>query len=190
MYFAGAAPRQPYEVRKELETQIKTLGDTPMQRFADRYRYNSLASKYQTMVELWSKMLRAKEEGRLRPGIPGFVEPVRRSPGAAPGGPAARPSGPTQPGVEITDRTRFTVSRAAPEDPSLRMFYDKYVELKWGTNGSGARMTYEKFCQQLTAKTEAIKQKAGCETVMYSLEIKPDGVSLKAVPIRNGGSGK
>lgn len=190
MYFAGAAPRQPYEVRKELETQIKTLGDTPMQRFSDRYRYNSLASKYQTMVELWGKMLRAKEEGRLRPGIPGFVEPVRR-PTAAAGGPAGRP-GRTAPasGTEITDRMRFTVSRPAPEDQSLRMFYDRYVELKWGSNGSGARITYERFCQQLTAKTETIRQKAGCETVTYTLEVKGDGVSLKAVPVREGGGGK
>src|SRR5262245_44481376 len=91
MFFSGAAPRQPFEVRKELETPFKTLGDTPMQRFADRYRYNSLASKYQSMAELWAKMIRAKEEGRLRPGIPGFVDPVRRPEAAAARGAAGRP---------------------------------------------------------------------------------------------------
>jgi len=168
MYFSGAMPRQPYETRKELEITIKTIGDMRMQRFADRYRFNSLATKYQSMVELWNKMLRAKEEGRLRPGIPGFVEPVRRQQAAAASG--SNGGGPES----------FTFRSPKTETSELRMFYDKYCE------ASRTSVPYEKFLGQILAKTEAIKKKSGCESVTYSIEVKPGGVKLKARPARGG----
>jgi len=172
MFFAGAAPRQPFEVRKDLETLIKTVGDMRMQRFADRYRFNSLATKYQTMVELWNKMLRAKEEGRLRPGIPGFVEPIRRQQQAAgaANGNGGRPRSPES----------VTLTSAETDGDALKVFYDRYVE------ASRKSVTYGKFLSQILAKTEAIKKKSGCESVTYSLEVKANGVSLKARPARGG----
>jgi len=182
MFFSGAMPRQPFESRRELEKLIKTVGDTRMQRFADRYRFNGLASKYQTMVELWNKMLRAKEEGRLRPGIPGFVDPVRR---------VAQAAAATQ--GRSAAVSRFEVSGADSERESLKMFYDKYLEASRG-NGNGAggerRISFERFSKQIKAKTEAIKKKAGCDSVSYSLEIKDGGVALKAKPSKSGGRGK
>ena len=180
MFFAGAMPRQPFEVRKELEILIKTIGDTRMQRFADRYRYNSLAAKYQTMVELWTKMLRAKEEGRLRPGIPGFVEPVRRQ--------AAAPAAPARPAGEVY---RVHLSDPKAEEDSFRMFYDRYLEARRQSGSDGAdRLSYSKFLKQIVQKTQAIKDKAGCETVTYTIVVKEDGVTLKARATKPGGNDK
>lgn len=192
MFFSGAMPRQPFETRKELEIQIKTLGDTRMQRFADRYRYNSLAAKYQSMTELWSKMIRAKEEGRLRPGIPGFVEPVRRvaeqvgAVAAAEAGASGAGSVPGGNGSLNPDAsTGFTFSDPAAEDSSARLFYDRYVEAR-RKRGKG-RVSYDRFLEQIALKTQAIRQKARCDRVTYTIEVKEDGVSLKARPLRNGG---
>lgn len=192
MYFSGAMPRQPFETRKELEIQIKALGDTRMQRFADRYRYNSLAAKYQSMTELWSKMIRAKEEGRLRPGIPGFVEPVRRiaeqvgavaaaESGASGGGAGVAGNG--SPGAEAAGR--FIFSDPSAEDSSARLFYDRYNEAR-GKKGKG-RVSYERFVEQIARKTQSIRERSRCERVAYTIEINEGGVSLKAIPVRNGG---
>ncbi|HEY3174770.1 MAG TPA: MXAN_5187 C-terminal domain-containing protein [Candidatus Polarisedimenticolia bacterium] len=177
MFFAGVQPRQPYELRKDLEIALKTLGNTAMQRFSDRYRFNSLATRYQTMAELWGKMLRAKEEGRLRPGIPGFVEPVRKR-AATPATPAA--------GVRTAEGPvvhRFSTSRPSAEDPSLRMFYDKFVEAsKTSRAGDSKSVSYRSFLKQIEARTKSIKEKAGCDTVSYSIVVKDGGVTLKAIP--------
>ncbi|HKY33137.1 MAG TPA: MXAN_5187 C-terminal domain-containing protein [Candidatus Polarisedimenticolia bacterium] len=183
MFFSGVIPRQPFESRKDLEILLKTLGNTPMQRFADRYRYNALASKYQTMVELWNKMIRAKEEGRLRPGIPGFVEPVRRpeAEGGAPSPPPARAAAAAAGGPPQPVFYRSKVSNPASEDGSLRVFYDRFLEAHRITGGS-RKVTYEQFVRQIQAKTESIRRKAGCEAVSYSIVIKESGVSLKAAP--------
>lgn len=190
MYFSGVLPRQPFELRKELEILIKTMGNTAMQRFADRYRYNSLASRYQTMAELWSKMMRAKEEGRLRPGIPGFVEPVRRTASsAAADRSSARSRTPAGRSGRGERAAVFQVSatRAAAEDDSLRMFYDRFLE---ASRRSGAaetsRVSYGSFLKQIEARTKAMKEKAGCEAVAYSIVEKNGGVTLKATPVKPG----
>lgn len=197
MFFSGVIPRQPFELRKDVETMLKTLGNTPMQRFVDRYRYNALASKYQTMVELWNKMIRAKEEGRLRPGIPGFVEPVRRVAGQAPDGGAeegAVPGG--TPGRSRRSREtgqnpaaagppvfRHQPSQDGATDGALRVFYDRFLEASRTQGREPARpVSYEQFVRQIAAKTEAMRRKAGCEAVNYSIMVRDGGVTLKATP--------
>jgi hypothetical protein len=195
MFFSGVTPRQPFELRKDVETMIKTLGNTAMQRFADRYRYNALASKYQSMVELWNKMIRAKEEGRLRPGIPGFVEPVRRpaAQGADSGGPDASAGAGRRPrrgaGAGKEDPPagppsfRHTPSGGGATDGELRVFYDRFLEASRSQGREPARpVSYEQFARQLAAKTEAMQRKAGCDAVTYSIMIRDGGVTLKATP--------
>lgn len=175
MFFSGAMPRQPFELRKELESLIKLIGDTRMQRFADRYRYNSLAAKYQSMAELWTKMIRAKEEGRLRPGIPGFVDPVRR-----PQAPSAAPAAPPPAGAD-----RFVIREATGQDPSLRLFYDRFLEANRRSGASrGAVVSFEQFSRQIRSRTKSIKERSGCEAVSYSIVEKDGGVALRAHPAR------
>jgi len=184
MFFSGVIPRQPLELRKDLEILIKTLGNTAMQRFSDRYRYNALASKYQTMVELWNKMIRAKEEGRLRPGIPGFVQPIRRNASTDAAEPAAeQPAAPAPaPPREATNVVfRQRVTSPQDEDGSLTLFYDRYLEAS-RAGGGEPRVTYKQFVKQIAARTEAMRKKAGCGSVMFSIVVKDGGVTLKAAP--------
>ena len=65
----------------------------------------------------------------------------------------------------------------------MRVFYDKFLEATRGRgNGPERPVTYEQFVKQIAAKTEAMRRKAACETVTYSIMIRDDGVTLKAIP--------
>ena len=147
-----------------------------MQRFADRYRYNSLASRYQSMCERWSKLMRAKEEGRLRPGMPGFAEQARRA--------AIEPPPPAEKGPQVVHRYNTASPTAA--DESFRLFYDKFVEASKSSGAAaGSRVSYQSFLKQIAARTEALKQKAGCATVAYSIVVRDGGVTVKAAPVKS-----
>lgn len=171
MYFSGVLPRQPFEARKEIEILIYNLRKTQMQRFSDRFRYNTLASKFQTMIERWGKMLRAKEEGRLVAGMPGF-------------GTTARTSAPATPASAAGRSSSFRFRDPASQDELCRMFYDEYIQAARLAAPGSKQVSYSKFRSQIQNKTEKLKSRDACEAVVYKIERKGKRVILKARPLK------
>jgi len=67
MFFGGALPRPPWETRSRVEALIKRFDRSFIQNYMDRFRFNTLQSRYTTFVDLWDRGLRAREEGRPGP---------------------------------------------------------------------------------------------------------------------------
>lgn len=181
MFLSGHLPRQPFEARKEIETLIESLKRVHFQRFADRFRYNMLTSKYQTMCELYGKMLRAREEGRTRPGVPGFVTP-RRTPEVTP--PPALASAARRRAADAApspQQASFVIGDGT-EDRVTRMFYDRFVQASKEASSGSKVVPYETFRSQIRSKTDAVRQKSGCSAVSYEVEVKEGRVVLKSRP--------
>jgi len=80
MYFAGRLPRPPWETRSRVEGELKRLDRAHIQNYGDRFRFNTLQSRYQSFVDLWDKALRGREEGRASgPFAAKSKEPAARS---------------------------------------------------------------------------------------------------------------
>lgn len=67
MFFGGRLPRPPWETRGRVEAAIKRLDRGRIEGTADRFRFEMLQSRFQAMVEVWDRGLRAREEGRPGP---------------------------------------------------------------------------------------------------------------------------
>ncbi len=63
-FFNGASKRPPYDTKGRVETIIKRLGDDRTLTYAQRYRYNSLGSRYNSFRDLWRRTMQGREEGR------------------------------------------------------------------------------------------------------------------------------
>jgi len=64
IFFNGAAKRPPYDTKGRVETLLKRLGDDRTLTFAQRYRYNSLAARYNAFRDHWRRTMQGREEGR------------------------------------------------------------------------------------------------------------------------------
>src|SRR5688572_24510736 len=64
VFFNGASKRPPYDTKGRVETLLKRLADDRTVSFAQRYRYNSLASRYNAFRDLWRRTMQGREEGR------------------------------------------------------------------------------------------------------------------------------
>ncbi len=60
IYFNGAAKRPPYDTKGRVDTLIKRLADERTLTFAQRYRYNSLAARYNTFSQLWRRTVQER----------------------------------------------------------------------------------------------------------------------------------
>ncbi len=62
IYFNGAVKRPPLESRARLESQMKRIADNRKLSYAQRYLFNSLASRFTAYRELWRRALKARGE--------------------------------------------------------------------------------------------------------------------------------
>lgn len=82
MYFSGRLPKPPWETRSAVEALVKRYDRGYIQNYGDRFRFQTLQSRWQTLVDLWDKGLRAREEGRPGPFAqkPRTVEAPKKGP--------------------------------------------------------------------------------------------------------------
>jgi hypothetical protein len=158
IYFNGAAKRPPYDTKGRVETLIKRLGDDRTLTFAQRYQYNSIAARYTSFMQLWRRTMQDREEGRGQAA-------VRHAPRAA--APETKPS-------------EFVCADAKKDISTVRNLYEKLVEAKRQCGEPTDDLSFPRFHRMIAEKSEALKERAGCERVQFSVAIRDGHVSFKA----------
>lgn len=112
MFFNGRLPRLPWETRARVEKLVKQYDRMNLSNTAQKFRFNTIQSRFVAFCELWERGLKAREEGPRGPagkrpaGGPG-------SPAAA-GTPANPPALPATPGPETRNPDAIAAAPRAP----------------------------------------------------------------------------
>ena len=158
IYFNGAAKRPPYDTKGRVDTLIKRLADERTLTFAQRYQYNSLAARYSSFMQLWRRTMQEREEGR---------------------GPSRRPAPAPQPEPESAPAT-FVCSDPRGDVRTVRGLYDALVEARRRCGEPAEDLSFARFHRMVAEKSEALKQRAGCERVHFSVAVRDGRVQFKA----------
>jgi hypothetical protein len=156
IYFNGAAKRPPYDTKGRVETLIKRLADERTLTFAQRYHYNSLAARYSSFMQLWRRTMQDREEGR---------GPARRQQPT----PAPEPQAAT-----------FVCADPRGDVRTVRGLYDALVEARRRCGEPTEDLSFARFHRMVTEKSEALKERAGCERVHFSVAVQDGRVQFKA----------
>ncbi|HEU5361100.1 MAG TPA: MXAN_5187 C-terminal domain-containing protein [Candidatus Deferrimicrobiaceae bacterium] len=65
LFFQGARRTEPHEERRILEWMVRRLGQRKITNTSDQFRFSSLQSRFFSYANLWTRMVRDLEEGRL-----------------------------------------------------------------------------------------------------------------------------
>jgi len=160
VYFNGASKRPPYDTKGRVETIIKRLGDDRTLTFAQRYRYNSLASRYNAFRDLWRRTMQGREEGR---------DPVS----------AARASAKEDVPTEIPEES-FVCADAHKEVGIVKELYDALLKAKRRCGEPTSDFSFPRFHRLIASKADGLKEQFGCARVRFSVEIVGGHVSFKA----------
>jgi hypothetical protein len=161
IYFNGNAKRPPYDTKSRVETLIKRLGDDRTLTYAQRFHYNSLATRYTAFRDLWRRIMQGREEGR-------DAITVARS--AAHLGPAAVPP----------ERVSFVCNDARKDVQTVKSLYDALVEAKRSCGESTEDMSFPRFHRLIASKAEGLKEKLGCARVQFSIGVEGGQVNFRA----------
>lgn len=211
LYFFGSLPRPPNDQRDALARQLRKFQGVEMRNMADRFLYNNVVNKFNTFVELWTKLLRIKEEGSrthplaarsakrsARPEAGGSQRPApspeadaKPGPGAPPGEsaePAAGPAATTPRSSEARQRQPDQAWRIGTDqghEESLRGLYDSFVAARQEA-GDCRSVPFDAFAREVARQAAAIKGKADCEAVEFRIYSREKKVTLKARPAGRG----
>ena len=160
IYFNGAARRPPYDTKNRVETIIKRLGDDRSLSYAQRYHFNSLASRYNAFRDLWRRTLQGREEGR--------------DPAAA--ARAAATLGTGEPFNPLT----FVSTDIRRDIVTVKDLYKALVQAKRSCGESTVGFSLPRFHQLIATKADTLKERLGCERVRFSVDVEGGHVSFKA----------
>jgi len=65
LFFTGKRRGEPMKERKELETKLQVESRRTIVGNADKLRFSNLSGRYWTLANLWTRMVRDLEEGRM-----------------------------------------------------------------------------------------------------------------------------
>jgi hypothetical protein len=162
MFFSGRLPKPPWETRSAVEALVKRFDRGFIQNYGDRFRFLTLQTRYATLVELWDKGLRAKEEGRSGP----FMH--HRAPEA-----------PKAPENRIFHVTAF--SDVLREQDKLHDLYESLVEARREIGQDP--VPFHKFADLVKNQVKKLSDDGHAE-VAFRVALKDGKVSLTAKAMR------
>jgi hypothetical protein len=161
MYFAGQLPRPPWETRAHVEQAVKRLerAGVTSGSYAQRFRLQSMQSRFAAFVDLWDRGLRAREEGRPGP----FSRKSRAEPEPQPAGDRV---------VCVT-----VLSDPVHELDRLRDLYERITEARQELGE--AQVPFHKFAGLIRDKVEAFKQR-GAPEVAFRVTVHHGKITFSA----------
>jgi hypothetical protein len=161
IFFNGGAKRPPYDTKGRVETLLKRLADDRTLTYAQRYRYNSLAARYNAFRDLWRRTMQGREEGR---------DAVS----------AARASAKKEVTETRVEPVSVVCLDAHHEVELVKNLYESLLEAKRHCGEPTEDLSFPKFHRLIASKADGIKQQRGCDRVRFSVAVENGHVSFKA----------
>ena len=169
MFFAGRLPRPPWETRGRVEALVKRIDRAHISNTGERFRFNTIQTRFQTFVDLWDRGLRAREEGRPGP----FAQPTRTTEQAKP--------------QRVEDRILHVTTFSDPlkQMDKLHDLYDSMAEAR--REAGEEPVPFHKFADLIKTQVAGLKDKGSAE-VAFRVAVKDGKVNFTARALRGGRS--
>jgi len=160
IFFNGGTKRAPYETKGRVETLLKRLGDDRTLTFAQRFRYNSLAARYNAFRDLWRRTMQGREEGRDQLS-------------------AARASVREEAKTKREAPSSFVCADAHKEVQTVKDLYESLIDAKRQCGETTEDLSFGRFHNLIASKADGLKERFGCERVRFSVAVENGHVSFK-----------
>jgi hypothetical protein len=159
VYFNGGSKRAPYDTKMRVESHLKQMGDDRSLTFAQRYYYNTLATRYASFRELWRRLMQEREEGRdAAAAARVFSHEVATS----------------------FTRSEFSCADVRHDVQTIKGVYDALLQAKQSCGEPIHDLSFARFHRLVLERSDSLKEKAGADRVTFSVDVEGGHVSFKA----------
>ncbi|MFZ0634551.1 MAG: MXAN_5187 C-terminal domain-containing protein [Candidatus Acidiferrales bacterium] len=206
-FFAGGRKRPPTDTQWRVESLIRRYGERLAEiKYAQRFRYNNLASTYAKYQEVWRKKLQQKETGTQQHHFGAAAKAIEAerarlqekvAQASAPSVTVAPLENPVPSATHSHDTAHvhspqpesgpparpgafaMQFSDPAHEKAKLKELYAILLETRLATGEKAGTPSFQDFERFVQKKTNELKEKGGKE-VEYTVSVEGGKVRLKA----------
>jgi len=165
VYFNGHRKRPPDDLRARVEKIVKRLSETGDMSISDRFRYNTLVTRFYVLRDLWRRTMSARELAQ---------EPARPEPPAASDADASPKTSSASSGMKVV------IHDPESEGDKVRTLYQALVDMTHKGSGQKPPVSYDQFLKFISTQTKNLQQKFGCSAVSFNLGLEKDAVKFTA----------
>lgn len=181
-FFAGRLPRLPWDQRARVDAMMKRFDRMHIQNTGDRFRFQTIQSRWASFTELWERQLKAQETGR-RSGAPraASMPPPAATPSPPAPTAAKREKAPAKAAEPGRERVVTVTSISDPGAQSDRLAA-LYEQLTAARRDAGEKpVEFDRFTAVVQAQVKKFGE--GGKEVAFRVAVKEGRVTLTANPV-------
>jgi hypothetical protein len=161
IFFNGNRKTPPDDLRMRLERLVKKLSESSDMSASQRFRFNTLITRFYVYRDLWRRTMLVKEMGAE-------IKPAAALRVTAP--PTATPN---------VAAIRITISDPKTEEPKIRQLYNELLRIKGGETKEQPP-SYQQFAKYIAAQTLSIRERHNCSAVAFAIALEEDTIRFTA----------
>ncbi|MFN7142550.1 MAG: MXAN_5187 C-terminal domain-containing protein [Myxococcota bacterium] len=169
-YFSGLERVEPLREREEIRRAMRDFLDEPITNSVQRFRFQTLKSRFQSLELYWTRNLTMMERGthpkmRFRADAKAKVretEPETLSPQQ----------------IQVLEERQAAQER---EERAYKLVYDKYLEAR-ARCGQSTDLSFDAVREALKKQVRTIKSTYQCDGVKFRVVVEDGKAKVKAVP--------
>lgn len=173
-FFSGQERKAPFEARQRLDRLVRKYVGVEIRNNVDRFRFQSLTARYNTLGDMWNRRLRAIEEGR--PTVSPLLQRARDA-------------------AEVESSERRTSRDAVPpapcqirlstlreDDSGVQELYEQFKSARASLGEPAVKL--ESFQKLIAQHRARLLESKDAVAVDFRISTQDGKVTLKAKPVR------
>ena len=169
-YFSGLESLEPSRDRERIKRLVIELTRTPIQNTAQRYRFQSLRSRYTSLDQYLTRNLVMIERG-THPKFKFRADLADRRRGRGTGGTP-----------QVLTRRSADPQDSETENHALRSVYDQFMDARRSC-GQTANVPFEDVRTVLAQEVERVKTEQDCRGVRFRVTVENGKAHVRALPV-------
>ena len=183
-FFSGQERKAPFEARQRLDRLVRRYIGVELRNNIERFRFQSLTAKYNTLSDLWNRKLRAIEEGRPLSSVQlKHVREAEAEATATASAPAAAPSaGSRSMQSSAPARAEVRLSTLREDEQGVKDLYEQFRAARASVGESEVK--FESFRKLIAQQRSRLLEEKDAVAVDFRVALQDGKVALKAKPVR------
>jgi hypothetical protein len=161
IFFSGNRKKPPDDLKMRVEKIVKKLSECSDMTFSERFRFNTLITRFYVYRDLWRRTLMEREIG---------AETKMEANSAATA---------SLPLKAPTEAFQISISDPKEEEEKIRLLYNELLRLK-KSDSKDTPLSYQQFSKYIATQTHRIQSKHGCFHVVFTMALEEDAIRFTA----------